>query len=48
MDERVSFFRIDTAGAAMPAAPVPEAAPASRRSAPRTQGALALQEDAEF
>jgi methyl-accepting chemotaxis protein len=45
MDERVSFFRIDTVGAA---APVPEAAPAPRRSAPRTQGALALQEDAEF
>jgi methyl-accepting chemotaxis protein len=44
MDERVSFFRVDTAGVAEAAAP----ALASRRSAPRTQGALALQEDTEF
>jgi methyl-accepting chemotaxis protein len=52
MDERVSFFRLDTAGHAMPAVPMPDAAvetaPAPRRQAPRTQGALALQEDAEF
>ena len=55
MDERVSFFRIDTAGdPAMAEAeettpePRPQVAPAPRRPAARTQGALALQEDAEF
>jgi methyl-accepting chemotaxis protein len=56
MDERVSFFRIDSAGmAASGAAPASEATkPAPRpqatpkRPAARTQGALALQEDAEF
>jgi methyl-accepting chemotaxis protein len=46
MDERVSFFRVDAAGGSE----MPEAAeaPAPRRPAPRTQGALALKEDAEF
>jgi methyl-accepting chemotaxis protein len=44
MDERVSFFRVDTAGAAEAAVP----APAPKRQAPRSQGALALKEDAEF
>ncbi len=44
MDDRVSFFRIDdTAGT--PEAAAPAAAPAARRPAPRTHGALALQED---
>jgi methyl-accepting chemotaxis protein len=47
MDERVSFFRVDAAGHATRDTVV-EAAPAPRRSAPRTQGALALKEDAEF
>jgi methyl-accepting chemotaxis protein len=47
MDDRVSFFRIDdTAGT--PEAAAPAAAPAARRPAPRTHGALALQEDEEF
>jgi methyl-accepting chemotaxis protein len=55
MDERVSFFRLDAAGEAMPAAAAAEveaARPAPRRPAARTQGAthgaLALKEDAEF
>jgi methyl-accepting chemotaxis protein len=50
MDERVSFFQLDASGTgAETARPAPRsAAPASRRPAPRTQGALALREDAEF
>ncbi len=50
MDDRVSFFRLDTAGAveAGEAEPAPRPQAAPRRPAPRTQGALALQEDAEF
>jgi methyl-accepting chemotaxis protein len=58
MDERVSFFRLDATGelavaeAATPellrqAAPAPRR-PASRTQVSRTQGALALQEDAEL
>ncbi len=54
MDERVAFFRID--GAAMTggatSATMPDTAakpmPAARRPAPRTQGALAVKEEAEF
>ncbi len=47
MDDRVSFFRIDdTAGHAR--SRCPGSRPAARRPAPRTHGALALQEDEEF
>jgi len=53
MDERVAFFRIEDAaisGAmADPArAAPPRSAPAAKRPAPRTQGALAVKEEAEF